>query len=64
MKASIARPLSGEYNKKLNNKVPTHSESTSAILNVQVEMPESKVGLPGEEAVENAKDWVDNGSRL
>ena len=64
MRAPIAKPLTGENNKRLNNKEPIHSEATAAILNIKEQLPHSRVALPGEDEVVEAKDWVDNGSRL
>lgn len=58
------KALSGVNNEKLKKYRPTNSESTAAWADVDKEMPNSKVTIPSLENVIEAKDWVDNGSRL
>ena len=41
-----------------------NSNHTEAICDIEYTVTEAKVGIPSEQAVEDAKDWVDNGSRL
>lgn len=40
------------------------SNHTEAICDIKYTITNAKVGIPSEQAVEDAKDWVDNGSRL
>lgn len=37
---------------------------TEAICDIEHQKKHSKVGIPSKESIEEAKDWVDNGSRL
>lgn len=64
MKQTIMNALSGEQNKRLNSKTPTNQEYTAAWSDTDKIIPESEVTVPSESQVENAKEWVDNGSRL
>ena len=59
-----AQPLSGENNKRLKKYRPTNSQGTAAWANIDSLKPESKVSIPSLSSVEQAKDWVDNGSKL
>lgn len=52
------RTLSKEVQKLVN------SNETAAICDIEYTITEANVGIPSEQAVEDAKDWVDNGSRL
>ncbi len=36
---------------------------TLAVLDIQEEMPETKVSIPSAECVEEAKDWVDHNEK-
>lgn len=56
--------LSGKNNKRLNDTTPVNSEYTAAWANVENVMPESNVTQPSLEDVINAKEWVDDGSKL
>ena len=56
--------LSGKNNKRLKETTPMKSEYTAAWANVDNIMPESNVTQPSLEDVINAKEWVDNGSKL
>lgn len=58
------RALSGENNKRLNNMSPTNNEGTAAWSEIHKELPHSKVPIPSEGNVRDAKEWVDEGSRL
>ncbi len=56
--------LTGENNKRLYSARPTNNEGTAAWTEDSEIMPVSNVEIPAEGFVEEAKDWVDNGSRL
>ena len=56
--------LSGENNKRLYSTYPTNPEGTAAWSEDSEIVPISKVEIPDAYDVEEAKDWVDNGSRL
>ena len=56
--------LTGENNKRLYKAYPTNSEGTAAWSEDSDVIPKSKVEIPDIANVEEAKDWVDNGSRL
>ena len=56
--------LSGKNNKRLEEATPVNSEYTAAWANVENIIPESQVTQPSLEDVINAKEWVDDGSKL
>ena len=56
--------LSGKNNTRLKETTPVKSEYTAAWANVENIMPESNVTQPSLEDVINAKEWVDDGSKL
>ncbi|RDY24573.1 DUF3787 domain-containing protein [Romboutsia maritimum] len=64
MRNKKAQPLSGKNNKRLKKGVPTNNEKTAAWADIDKLQPESKVSVPSLENVVEAKDWVDNGSKL
>ena len=64
MQSKKAQPLSGENNKRLKAHRPVKNEGTAAWANIDSLQPESKVSIPSLDNVEEAKEWVDNGSRL
>lgn len=64
LQSKKAVPLSGENNKRLKAHRPTNNASTAAWADIEKLQPESKVSTPSLENVVNAKEWVDNGSRL
>ena len=64
MQSKKAQPLSGEHNKRLKKYRPTNTQVTAAWADIDKLQPESKVSIPSLNNVEEAKDWVDNGSRL
>lgn len=64
MQSKKAQPLSGEHNKRLKAHRPVKNEGTAAWANIDSLQPESKVSIPSLDNVEEAKEWVDNGSRL
>ena len=65
MQNKKAQPLNGEHNKRLKAHRPTNNEGTAAWANIDKLRPDkSKVSIPSLSNVQEAKDWVDNGSRL
>lgn len=58
------QPLSGKNNIRLKETTPMTNEYTAAWADVDNIMPESQVTQPSLEDVINAKEWVDNGSKL
>jgi len=58
------KALSGANNQRLNKHRPTNNAQTAAWADVDKLKAESKVSIPSLSNVEEAKDWVDNGSRL
>lgn len=64
MQSKKAQPLSGENNKRLKKYRPTNSAQTADWADIDELKPESKVSVPSLSNVKEAKDWVDNGSRL
>ena len=58
------QPLNGKNNIRLKETTPVNSEYTAAWADVDNIMPESQVTQPSIEDVINAKEWVDNGSKL
>ena len=64
MQSKKAKALSGSNNQRLNKHRPTNNEQTAAWANIDKLKAESKVSVPSLSNVKEAKDWVDNGSRL
>ncbi len=64
MQQKKSRALTGANNKRLTKYRPTNNEATAAWADIDKLKPESKVSIPSLNSVEEAKDWVDNGSRL
>ena len=65
MQSKKAQPLSGEHNKRLKAYRPVKNEGTAAWSNIdKLRNDGSKVSIPSLYDVAEAKDWVDNGSRL
>ena len=60
----ISRQLSGKRNKRLHSHVRVGNNYTAAWADQHVIYPETNVTAPSEEMTEEAKDWVDNGSKL
>lgn len=54
--------LSGANNKKINNTEPTRSEKGAAWTNMSSDLIHDSEWE--EECILDAKDWVDNGSKL
>lgn len=59
----VNRQLSGKDNERLHSTTPVNNAYTEAILDKYAEYPGSKVSIPSLDSVEEAKDWVDNGSQ-
>lgn len=56
--------LSGKKNKRLNTCNPTNKEGIAAWQNIEGLYQVDQVNKPSEESIIDAKDWVDNGSKL
>jgi len=59
-----SQPLTGAANQRLDKISQSDNESTAAWAGTDHHAPNSNVSIPKASAVENAKEWVDNGSRL
>jgi hypothetical protein len=59
-----AKALGGANNERLKKYRPTNNEGTAAWADIDKLKPHSKVGIPSLQSVIEAKDWVDNGSKL
>ncbi|MGL5331044.1 MAG: CDIF630_02480 family spore surface protein [Peptostreptococcaceae bacterium] len=64
LKNNKSKALSGANNNRLTKHRPTNNAQNAAWADVDKLKPESKVSIPSLSNVEEAKDWVDNGSRL
>ena len=64
MEDKIIEPVRGENNKRLYSKDPIKNEGTAAWADAERLMKETNINVPSETNVINAKEWVDNGSRL
>lgn len=58
------KQLQGKNNKRLQTVNPTNSEGTAAWQNSETNYDVDQVNKPSLDRVIDAKDWVDNGSRL
>lgn len=56
--------LTGAGNKRLNNTDAVHSENTAAWTDTEKVIGEAKVSVPSSTNTINAKEWVDDGSKL
>ena len=56
--------LEGKDNKRVNDYKPTDNEGTAAWANEKTKQKNSEVSIPSLDNVINAKEWVDNGSKL
>ncbi len=56
--------LQGQDNKRLDTGKPTNCEGTAAWQNSETTYKVDQVNKPSLERVIDAKDWVDNGSKL
>ena len=65
LQSKKAQPLSGEHNKRLKAHRPVKNEGTAAWANIDnLRTDGSKVSIPSLDNVVEAKEWVDNGSKL
>lgn len=64
MQSKKAQPLSGKDNRRLKLKTPVDQNSTAAWADIEKMREHSNTPVPSLENVIEAKDWVDNGSRL
>jgi len=58
-----ATALNGDNNRRLTLKLAVDQGINYALSETDQVIPESNVTIPSEENIEQAKDWVDNGSR-
>jgi hypothetical protein len=56
--------LKGNCNRRLTSSTPTDNEGTAAWANEETKLEPSQVSIPSLENVIDAKNWVDNGSKL
>ncbi len=56
--------LTGDNNKRLKAVRPTNNETTAAWQDEETHYKVDQVNKPSIERVIDAKDWVDNGSKL
>lgn len=59
-----SQPLSGTHNQRINKTVQTDNTATAAWTKESRMTQKANVSIPDTSAVEHAKEWVDNGSRL
>ena len=59
-----SKALTGAHNKRINKTTQSDNESTAAWAGADHYSPKSNVSIPGSSAVNNAKEWVDDGSKL
>lgn len=59
-----SKPLTGAHNARINKTSQSDNESTAAWTGTDHCTPKSNVSIPGSSAVHNAKEWVDDGSKL
>ncbi|MGL4343590.1 MAG: CDIF630_02480 family spore surface protein [Cellulosilyticaceae bacterium] len=64
MKKTQDNVLTGSHNKRLNNTECVHQENTAAWADEKEILPNSDVAIPSLDNTQNAKDWVDDGSKL
>lgn len=64
MHISGKKKLQGQDNKRLETINPTNNEGTAAWQNSETNYKVDNVNKPSIERVVDAKDWVDNGSKL
>lgn len=57
-------PLDGNHNRRIDKLYELECEAAAAWTNTAKTAPKTNVSIPKEDAVINAKEWVDNGSRL
>lgn len=59
-----SKPLNGENNKRLKAHRPINNEYTAAWADNNELKKDSNVSIPSLSNVEEAKEWVDDGSKL
>lgn len=64
LQSKKAEPLSGRDNRRLKLKTSVDQNSTAAWADIDKLRENSNTSVPSLENVIEAKDWVDNGSRL
>ncbi len=60
----VSRQLCGRNNKRLYSHIRVNNNYTAAWADIDKIYPETNVTAPSEEMTKEAKDWVDNGSKL
>ena len=58
------KQLSGKNNKRLKTYRPTNNQINSAWSDINSLTKDANVSIPSFQNVQDAKDWVDNGSQL
>lgn len=56
--------LRGKDNMRQTSSTPTDNEGTAAWANEETKLKNSEVSVPSTDCVDEAKRWVDNGSKL
>lgn len=64
MQNKKARALSGADNERLTKHRPTNNAQNAAWADIDKLKAHSKVSIPSLSSVEEAKEWVDDGSKL
>lgn len=64
MKKTNFEPCKGKDNKRIDTCKPTNRESTAAIWSGESLYKEELVSKPSIDKVIDAKEWVDDGSKL
>lgn len=64
LESKKAKPLTGKDNRRLKLKDSVDQNKNAAWADIKELQPETNVAIPSLQNVENAKDWVDNGSKL
>lgn len=64
MNEQKSHALNGTRNQRINKTSQSDNEATAAWTGEACHAPKSNVTIPSSSAVEHAKEWVDNGSRL
>ena len=59
-----SQALTGVHNNRINKTEKSDNESTAAWTGTGHYTKDANVAIPSSQAVQNAKDWVDTGSRL
>lgn len=64
MHKDMQNVLLGKDNNRLDKTIPIKKENTAAWNETDDTLKPSNVSIPSEQNVVDAKEWVDNGSRL